>query len=219
MNVTENLPTASYHGEIETAFTALTMGSVLETLGGTAAVVLSILGLVGIVPFYMAAIGAIAFGVGLMAEGAGSAVNSDVALHGNGTMQRSETIGGSGAELLGGLAGGILGLLALLSISPMVLLSVASIVFGAALLLGSVSTARLSSIASSSAGHPIARESIETAAGAQVIVGLAAIALGILAVIGITPMILVLVALLSLGAAAVITGTAVGGSLIWIFNH
>ncbi|MGH7928934.1 MAG: hypothetical protein ACREQV_14190, partial [Candidatus Binatia bacterium] len=196
MNVNENLQTASYHGEMETSFKVLTTGSVLETLGGIAAVVLSILGLVGVVPFYMAAIAAIAFGVGLMAEGAGATVNSDAARTGNGAMHRSETIGGSGAELLGGLAGGILGLLALLSISPMVLLSVASIVFGAALLLGSVSTARLRSIGSGSDQHLIAQESIEIAAGAQVLVGLAAIALGILAVVGIVPMTLVLAALL-----------------------
>jgi hypothetical protein len=201
-------------------YKVVTTGSILEAVGGIAAGVLGILGLVGFAPMHMAAIAAMAFGVGLTAEGAAVASKySELTHYGNGAIVKSEVGGGSGAELLGGLAGGVLGLLALLGIAPLVLVSVAVIVFGASLLLGSASTARLGSAVSHFGEHDLSHASMEAAAGAEVLVGLATIALGILSLVGIEAMTLVLAALLSLGVAAIIAGTAIGGSLVSVFSH
>jgi hypothetical protein len=76
----------------------------------------------------------------------------------------------------------------------------------------------MSSSALDSSEHWFATETLAMTAGAHVLVGVASIALGILALVGMTSMTLVLLALLSLGAAAVIQGSALGGTLLAIFR-
>jgi hypothetical protein len=51
------------------------------------------------------------------------------------------------------------------------------------------------------------------AAGAQVLVGLAGLVLGILALVGIAPTLMVLVGVLTIGASVVLRSSAVGGFL------
>jgi hypothetical protein len=55
--------------------------------------------------------------------------------------------------------------------------------------------------------------------GAQVLVGLASIALGIIGVVGIHTTVVTLVALLTLGSAVLLSGTAVGASLMAVFRR
>ncbi|HZD41845.1 MAG TPA: hypothetical protein VE131_14070 [Terriglobales bacterium] len=203
--------------EREASAKTITTGSVIEAVGGIGVVVLTILGLVGVVPEILASVAAIAFGVALAGEGVAVASRFHDLARAEGAAEKAEIGGGSGSELLGGLAGGVLGLLALLGIVPVTLLAVASIVFGASLLLGSASTARLSS-AMATNRHPIAQDSVVTAVGAQLLVGIAAVALGIIALTGIVPMTLVLISLLSLGSAALISGSAVGGAIVSVFS-
>jgi hypothetical protein len=55
-------------------------------------------------------------------------------------------------------------------------------------------------------------------AGAEVLVGIAAIALGIIALTGTTPMSLNIIAMLVLGAGATIQATSVGGAMVAVFR-
>ncbi len=202
----------------ETTYKAVTAGSVIEALGGIGVVALSIIGLAGIIPEQMAAIAAIAFGVALAAEGAAVAARFTQLSRAADKLQEMELGDSVGSELLGGLAGGVLGILALIGIAPTTLTAVAAIVFGASILLGAGIASRMKSMTQPTGNHPVLSETLAAAVGAEVLVGVAAIILGILAVVGVTPMTLTLVALLSLGSAALIQGTALGGTLVAIFH-
>ncbi len=206
------------HHEMGSVWSIVTGGSIIEAVAGIAAVVLTILALVGVAPADLAPIATIVIGVALLIEGGAIAARYSTLLSkAGGEYSTAELGGGMSAELLGGAGGGVLGLLALLGLTPQVLMSVAVIVFGAALLLGSGVTSRVSSLAIDTAAdqrsHLIAREAVLAAAGAQALVGLAAVALGIIALVGISPMILTLVALLALGASILMSGTAMGGTI------
>lgn len=132
--------------------------------------------------------------------------------------------GGLSAIFLVGAAGIVLGVLALLGIHATLLTSVAAIAFGSALVLSSNCTLTLQhiKIAAESPAGQSARAGSETlatqmasgSAAIQAIAGLAAIVLGILAVVGTNPEVLSLVALLILGATLLLTGTALSGIVL-----
>lgn len=201
----------------ELTYRSITGGSALEALGGVGVIALAIVGLTGTIPLYLAPIAAITYGVALAAEGASLTSRYSQLARADGLIQRVEIGGGAGAELVGGLAGGILGILALIGIAPVVLISVAAIVFGAAMLLGAGSEARIGTIASE-IGHPMVSNAVIGSAGVEVLVGVGAVALGIVALTGIVPMSLALIALLTLGAGAFIQGTAAIGSMVSLFG-
>ncbi len=196
-----------------------TTGTTAEALGGVAAIVLAILGLAGLVPIYLAAIAAIAMGVSLLFEGGVISARLVDLLEevGGGALDAEELGGGLTAEFVGGATGVILGILALLDLAPEVLVPAAIIVFGATLLLsgggarriGSVSTRRDVSDEVRMIAWQVARRARAEAAGAQVLIGLGAAVLGILALVGFDPATLSLVAFLALGAAVLMSGTAV----------
>ncbi|HEY7168413.1 MAG TPA: hypothetical protein VIB79_27895 [Candidatus Binatia bacterium] len=202
----------------ETTYRTITAGSVVEALGGIGVVALAIIALAGIIPRVLAPIAVIAFGVALAAEGSSIASRyAQLVRYDGGAVEKTEIGGGAGSEVLGGVAGIVLGILALIGEAPTVLISAAAITFGAALLLGAGTEARLSSMVASS-GHWMAGDALTGSAGAEVLVGIGAITLGILALTGIAPMTLNLVALLTLGAGAVIEGAAVGGSMLAVWR-
>jgi len=203
--------------ERKTTYKTITAGSVLEAIGGIGVVALAIVGLGGVVPRYMAPIASIAFGVALAAAAAAIAARFSQLARSDGVIQKAEVGGGAGAELVGGMAGGILGILALVGMVPTILISVAAIVFGAAVLLGSATESRISSLAVDS-GERIMSEALVGSAGAEVLVGIGAIALGITALTGTAPMTLNLIAMLTLGAGATIQGSSVGAAMISVFG-
>lgn len=212
--------TLTHHEEHRLA-AALTTGSTSEAVGGAAAIVLTILGLAGIQAAYMMPIAAIAIGGALVVVGAAVMADySDVFAEIAATRgEKVELGGGVTAEFLGGAAGIVLGILALIGLAPVTLSAIAVIVFGGALLLGSGATARLRDLklnggAAHARAEQLAREATLTASGAQVLVALASIALGILALTGIQPTTLILVALLALGASIVLSGSAVTTKLL-----
>jgi hypothetical protein len=134
-------------------------------------------------------------------------------------LTATELGGGITAEFLAGAAGIALGILSILGIVPMVLLPAAIIVYGAALLLSSGATARLNSLAAArpevhEIARHVAREAVFAAAGAQVLIGLSGVILGILALVGFTPLILSLVALPSLGSAVLLSGAAINSKML-----
>jgi hypothetical protein len=219
------VPIRVEHGREEGTNRELAAGeSVTESIVGLGAVVLGILGLLGVAPLTLASIAAICVGVALLLEGA--AVTTRLARLANGFGARNLDIsGGLGAESLAGVAAIALGILSLVRIDPLVLLPVAAIVIGAGLLLGGTSVARVSSLRVAGAPAPqdtmgeIAREGVEAAAGGHVLVGIGAVVLGILALLGYAPLTLMLVAMLSLGAAFLLSGAAIGGRLTVALRH
>lgn len=108
------------------------------------------------------------------------------------------------AEFLGGLAGVVLGILALFRMVPDTLLATALLVYGATLLLssfGNTAAAWRSASFAQPAMESMTARQIPTAHSGHLLVGLGSVVLGILAVIGLAPVTLILVGLLSLAAA------------------
>ena len=120
-----------------------------------------------------------------------------------------------------GFAGIVLGVLALLGVYSGVLPAVAAIAFGAALVISSSAVWQLltsrSVAARFQARSPMLRiMASEVAAGSsglQAMAGLAVIVLGILAVAGIFTQNLTLIAFLVAGAAIVLTGSSLSGTM------
>jgi hypothetical protein len=165
-------------------------GSMMEAVGAIATIALAIVGLAGVFSATMAAIATIVIGAAFLLE-SGSFSAAQLSSR-SGEFEGAS--GGTSAAFLGGVAGIVLGILALLGIASITLLSVAAIVYGATFLLSGVGQSG----------------NLAAAAGGHTLVGLGAAVLGILAVVGLSPLVLVLVALLSLGAGALFSGSAQG---------
>lgn len=202
------------HEDVRTSARYLSAGSVVEAVAGTGTVALAILALTGALPMALAAIGTIAVGAGLLVEGAAIAGRFDELLKETETAHLAHRALGSGmaAESVGGVAGIVLGILALLSVDPMVLLPVAMIGFGAAFLVGSGASRDLNELVLDDQAperkRRVTREAVAVANGGQLLLGIGALTLGILAVLGVAPLTLTLVGLIAVGAAAMFAGTA-----------
>jgi hypothetical protein len=198
-------------------------GGFVDAIGGIATVVLSVFGLAGTRPGSMIAIAIIIFGVSLLIQGGTMA--SEYA----GIRFPAGAVAPSGGHNLSAIfmvgAGGIiLGVLSLLGLEAMVLTPVAVIAFGTGLALSSnalphmwavrraVSTSEAESTLAGS--EILASEMAYGSGGLQALAGLAAIVLGILAIAGTggDDRILILAALLVLGATMVVTGSTMTGA-------
>jgi hypothetical protein len=201
-------------------------GSTVEAIAGVVAVVLAILGLAGLLPVYMLDIATIAVGVALLFEGGAIAMRYSRLLSetAGSRMSSTEMGGGMSVEILGGIAGIALGILALLGLVSLTLTAVAAIVFGATLLLSSGTTTRLNCLMIDGHGwsdttRHMAREAVLSAASVQVLVGLAGGVLGLLALLGIHPLTLTLVAMLCVGGSVLLSGAAVSGKMLSILRR
>ena len=193
-------------------------GSGAEAISGAGAAVLAILALAGVLPDILMPIAAIGIGAALLFKGGAIASRFRRIMEraARDTEQEIELGGGMSAEIIGGVGGVVLGILALVEVAPMTLMAISAIVFGGALMMGTGETARMTDIAIDDASltrtqRAVARQSINSAAGAQTFVGMGSVALGILALVGMAPQTLVLVALLGVSATLLLSGVAVGG--------
>ena len=189
---------------------AVAGGSTLEALGGLTAIIVSIIGF-SFLPFQMAAVGTIAIGAALLAEG------MSVMTRWRDAMERlegerfdpQEVVGGLSIEVFGGVVGIVLGVLALIEVKPLVMLPVASLVFGGALLLGGAAQPELVYLAPER-DPKVARvtyNAILTSGGFMILVGIAAAVLGILGVLGIGAVLTTtLAALIAIGASLLFAG-------------
>ncbi len=194
-------------------------GSTAEAIVGAGAVIMAVIGLTNMWPAYMAPIATIAVGAAVLFEGGAIAARYS---HLAASVGARELGGGLSGELIGGAAGVVLGILALLEVGPPTLMPIAIIVLGATLLIGSSATARLRFLSSSTMSdraRAVTREAIEMASGTEVLIGLSAIILGILALLGFMPGTLVLVALLALGVSVLFSGSAVSSRMFGIFRR
>ncbi|HEY3820608.1 MAG TPA: hypothetical protein VGL81_25755 [Polyangiaceae bacterium] len=170
------------------------------------------------------AIGTICIGVALLLEGGAIATRLHHVTRLRG-MPEAEPSSGLGAESVAGIAVVVLGILSLARIEWLTLLPIAAIVFGAGLLFASGAVARLSSIRSTSIATTedmsdvVARESVYAASGTHVLVGVGAVVLGILALLGMAPIVLSQVAILAVGGSLLLSGAAVGGRIAMALRH
>lgn len=188
-------------------FSGITNGSVTEGAGAIAAIILTIIGLAGVFADIVAPVATIVIGAVFLMDGVwGSAAARRLGSQSQGSKRTLGVGNGTTAGFFAGLAGIVLGILALFRTMPGtrtdVLLAVAVLVYGAALLVGSGAIARLSAI-------PDTTNPAVAAGSGSMLIGLASVVLGILAVIGLVPMTLVLVGLLSLGSGALFSGSSV----------
>ncbi len=205
--------------EIRTTAKVVTGGSVGEFIGGGAGLVLAILGLAGIYPAYTGPIAAICIGGALVLEGGamGARFRRLLSEATQGPVSSAELGGGVGAEFLGGSAGVVLGILSLMHVETPILLAVTAIVLGGAVLISAGAVARMNALSIRPEAHGlvrvIARDAVFASAGGDVLVGGGAIVLGILALVGLAPTILILVAFLSIGASVLLSALSVSGHL------
>lgn len=216
-------PTYTSKNVSESRVKAAMGSSITEGFIGIGAVALAIIGLAGILPSILVAVATIAIGVALAFEGGSiSARYAALLTEGETRKEDATRLGGVTALFLAGVAGIAMGILSLIGIASGILIPVSAIAFGGALILDSGANARLSQLevshAEVKASESIMRETARSSAGLHMVVGLAGIALGILALVNVYPMVLSLVAMLSIGGVNLITGTMVGGRLATIFR-
>ena len=199
-------------------------GSLSEGIAAIGAVVVGILALIGILPTILIPIAAISVGAAFFLEG-GTIVRQISKFVSESSSVRMNTFsGGITAELLAGMSGIALGILALLQIVPIVLLPIVAIVCGLALIVGGSITARLNSMALDMLNEnenlkKISHETITAAANIRLLMGLGVITLGVLALVGISPLVLSTIAFLSVGFVNFMIGTAISGRMINMLAH
>jgi hypothetical protein len=203
-------------------------GAMTESIGAAAALVLAIVGLTGALPVAMMAIATIVLGAAILLDASAvSARYSRLVGEAWGTESqrvRAELGGGISAESIAGIAGIVLGILALLGMAPVALCTVALMVFGAALIFGSAAKSRFAAVSTAQYGiGEKARRAIDEAlslsSSGEVLIGIGAIVLGILALLGVAPVALVLVGLLAVSCAILLTGSALGARMFGILRH
>jgi hypothetical protein len=195
-------------------------GGFVDALGGIATIVLAIIGLAGVKAEMLVAIATVVFGAALLIQG-GAMLTEFAQIETTTETSGTTSGGGLSALFLVGFAGIVLGVLALLGIYSPVLTAAAAIAFGAALVISSSAVWQLltsRSIAARFERHSpllriMASEVAAGSAGLQAMAGLAVIVLGILAVAGVYTTGLSLIALLIAGAAIVLPGSSLSGSM------
>lgn len=215
MNTTE---THAVQGpSMEAVLGGIAASSITEGIGAIGTIALAVIGLAGLYAYEMAAIATIVTGAIILMEGGlVSLACRRLAVLSAGERHARELGGGVTAEFFGGLAGIVLGILSLFQPAPDTLLAVAVLVFGAALLLGGGTVSRLSWLlqTQSQTSSPDTTGAIAAmGTGGHMLIGLATVVLGILAIIGLAPMTLILVGLLCLGASALFSGSTINGSV------
>jgi hypothetical protein len=206
-------------------------GSLAEALCGLGTIVLAILALAAVFTTYLAPIATLVLGAALFLEGAAVAIRFSQMMNyevQGGTVENElELGGGMSAQVGGGIAVFVLGILALIGVVPHVLTAIAIIAAGASVLIGCGSTARLNHLiigrwGLSQGGRSVARAGVTSAAGAQVLAGLAGIVLGILALIdrfAAYTWELSSVGLLCLGAVVLLGGLAISARMMSLLHR
>ncbi len=207
------------------AYEVLSGGTMLEAIGGIAAVALTILSLAGLMPVLLTSIAVIAIGAALFMEGTSIAAEYRELLASTSNKQLSAEELGSGIsiEFIAGIGAIALGILSLVGVATFTLLPISAIVLGAGVLLSSGTKSRLNSTKIRMAdvnntANAIARDIASTSIAGELFIGVGAMTLGILAVIGLSPMILTIIGILGVGTSSAMSGSALSGRF-WGLTH
>lgn len=188
---------------------AESIGLMTEGTAGVAVVVLAVLGLADVSPEIFAAIVTILIGAGLIVETftiAAEEARAAAQEPGAAASQALREIGGRSLILgIVGLTGLVLGILGLVGINAAHLLPAALIVFGGGLMLNAASA-----VVGSSPGSTAVE-------GFEAMVGMAAVVLGILALILAQSWVLPLVGFLAVGVALLLTSATFGAGVARLF--
>jgi hypothetical protein len=198
-------------------------GLLSEGAAGIAAIVLAVIALAGISAPILAAIVTIVIGVGLMVQAFNSAAEgSKAGSAGLATSGQTTEIGGEVmVDCLTGITGIVLGILALVGINAPHLIPVALIVFGGALLLGGTIQMRPKTAPVMTAPGQVqlvSHQGSAAAGGMEIMVGIAAIVLGILSLIFMSSWVLVLVGFIAVGAALLMVSATFSGTVTRLFT-
>ena len=198
------------------------VGLLTEGAAGIAVIVLAIIALAGVSPEALTSIAAIVIGVGLMVQAFNSAAEHSRMMTTDAVGTHSKEFGGDiMVDSMCGLTGIVLGILALVGMSSEHLLPPALIVFGGALLVGGAVSMRprttLSTSGSASEAMSVTYQGSPAASGMEILIGFAAIVLGILALLtGIW--VLLLVGFLAVGAALLLASATFNGAVMRLFT-
>ncbi len=204
-------------------------GSLGEAIAGVAAIVLSIIGLAGLYPDLLLPIAALTVAIAFLFEGGAIAARYTrvAGVLGGKSEDLAAVGGGMSVEFLAGVGGIVFGILSLLGIAGAILMPVAALLFGCALAVGSAATAKVRALATPESDvnvnaplHELETLAMGGATSVRLLVGLAAMVLGIVGLVGAGNVLAICFsAFLALGAAIILSGTAVASSLLGIFQH
>ncbi|HVW29776.1 MAG TPA: hypothetical protein VHC69_30640 [Polyangiaceae bacterium] len=199
-------------------------GASVEAIAGLAAVTLAVLALAGVLSFYMLTIAMIVAGAALLVDGisVGAAYRELRRAHAvqEGKRDLVPVSTGLSAQVLGGAIAVIVGILGLLGSFSATMTAIAVIVLGTALLVGAMTHDELdwSALAlhdPSASARPAIRRTLRIAEFSAAIV----VFLGVLSLVAIAgptggaPFTLILIALLGIGIAEFLDGSAVLGRI------
>jgi hypothetical protein len=203
-------PIATRQSSDETKEKVVSGGYGFGALAGAGAVVLGILAIVNILPYWLTAVAALCLGVAFVSESIG--LTAKFSQLRRGSRQRTVIGGGLSTELLGGAAGIVLGIIALGGVARGVLIPVSVIVFGGTLMLGT--GASYESVAlegDDSSRNDLLYEAAQTSNVARFFVGAGVLTLGILSLIQILPgLLLASIGMLCTGAILALSGSTTG---------
>jgi hypothetical protein len=198
-------------------------GTIAEAFGGAVVCVLAIIALAGIPRAAIVEIAVMVLGASFLAQGLAIAARyRRILVRSTSRWAFARLSTGMRANIFVGVTGIALGIIALAGVAPLALDSIAVILYGGALLSGTsinLSLSELTGPPRRSRAEEVAEESLPAATGAQVMIGLGAIVLGILALANVAPAVLVPVALLGVGASLLLSGTAVGVRMMSELRH
>jgi hypothetical protein len=196
------------------------VGLLTEGAAGIAVIVLAIIALAGTSAVALASIATIVIGVGLMVQAFNSAAeNAKVMIPG--TVATPDLGGEMMVDCLCGVTGIVLGILALVGINAGHLVPSALIVFGGALLLSGAIGMRPKALPMAAPGveaRVLAYQGSAAASGMEILIGIAAIVLGILSLIFMSSWVLVLVGFIAVGAALLLVSATFSGSVLRLFS-
>jgi hypothetical protein len=124
-----------------------------------------------------------------------------------------------GADALAGIAAVTLGVLGIARVEPSRLLPVGALLLGAGLLLSAGGPVAGRGAAGRGRADELARDALAASSGVHVLAGAGALVLGLIGVLGSTPVLMSLVATLGIGAAQLLTGASLGGRTATVLGH
>lgn len=190
------------------------VGLLTEGAAGIAVVVLAIIALAGVSSSALVSIATIIVGVGLMVQGFNSAAENS-----RGLPAAIPEFGGEVmVDCLAGGTGIVLGILALIGISTGYLLNAALIIFGAALLLsGALAMRGPVATPLGAEATMVAYRGSPAAGGMEMLIGVAAVVLGILSFVLPHAGVLTMVGFIAVGAALLLVSATFGSAMLRVF--
>ena len=193
-------------------------GLLTEGAAGIAVIVLAIIALAGVSSEALASIAAIVIGVGLMVQAFNAAAENSKTIAANAVAgaYMPEFGGDVMVDCMCGLTGIVLGILALVGMGAH-LLPPALIVFGGALLVGGAVSMRARTLPTTGSGteaRTVIYQGSPAAGGMEILIGIAAIVLGILSLLMTGTWVLVLVGFIAVGAALLLASATFNGAVM-----